>query len=123
MFLFISYNLDSLTLCSHCVGVFAECVSSAMFAVRARLEAQSPSLKFALATRASTGTLINTQWNLIRVCHPRRQKRSYVQVYGFCIRTLRLPVISVMIIEVVRFSYSDRSCLTTDFGTICSKVC
>ena len=41
-----------------------------------------------------------------------------VQVYGFCIRTLRLPVISVMIIRVMRFSYNQ----TADFGTICSKL-
>ena len=32
-----------------------------------------------------------------------------VQVYGFCIRTLHLPVISVMIIGVMRFSYNDRA--------------
>ena len=31
-----------------------------------------------------------------------------MQVYGFCIRTLRLPVISVMIIGVMRFSYNHR---------------
>ena len=34
-----------------------------------------------------------------------------VQVYGFCIRTLRLPVISVMIIGVMQFSYNDRAVL------------
>ena len=32
-----------------------------------------------------------------------------VQVYGFCIRTLRLPVISVMIIGVMRLSYNERT--------------
>ena len=32
-----------------------------------------------------------------------------MQVYGFCIRTLRLPVISVMIIGVMRLSYNDRA--------------
>ena len=32
-----------------------------------------------------------------------------MQVYGFCIRTLRLLVISVMIIGVMRFSYNDRA--------------
>ena len=32
-----------------------------------------------------------------------------VQVYGFCIRTLRLPVISVMIIGVMRLSYNERA--------------
>ena len=32
-----------------------------------------------------------------------------MQVYGFCIRTLRLPEISVMIIGVMRFSYNDRA--------------
>ena len=31
-----------------------------------------------------------------------------VQVYGFCIRTLRLPVISVMIIGVMRSSYNEK---------------
>ena len=30
-----------------------------------------------------------------------------MQVYGFCIRTLRLPVISVMIIGVMRLSYNE----------------
>ena len=38
-----------------------------------------------------------------------------VQVYGFCIRTLRLPVISVMIIGVMRFSYTDRAVLDGRF--------
>ena len=38
-----------------------------------------------------------------------------VQVYGFCIRTLRLPVISVMIIGVMRFSYNDRAVLDGRF--------
>ena len=32
-----------------------------------------------------------------------------VQVYGFCIRTLRLPVISVMINGVMRLSYNERA--------------
>ena len=32
-----------------------------------------------------------------------------VQVYGFCIRTLHLPVISVMIIGVMRLSYNERA--------------
>ena len=32
-----------------------------------------------------------------------------MQVYGFCIRTLRLPVISVMIIGVKRLSYRERA--------------
>ena len=32
-----------------------------------------------------------------------------VQVYGFCIRTLRLPVISVMIIGIMRLSYNERA--------------
>ena len=32
-----------------------------------------------------------------------------VQVYGVCIRTLRLPVISVMIIGVMRLSYNERA--------------
>ena len=32
-----------------------------------------------------------------------------MQVYGFCIRTLHLPVISVMIIGVMRFSYNERA--------------
>ena len=45
-----------------------------------------------------------------------------MQVYGFCIRTLRLPVISVMIIGVMRFSYNKRAVLTADFGTVCSKL-
>ena len=38
-----------------------------------------------------------------------------VQVYGFCIRTLRLPVISVMIIGVMRFSYNKRAVLDGRF--------
>ena len=38
-----------------------------------------------------------------------------MQVYGFCIRTLRLPVISVMIIGVMRFSYNDRAVLDSRF--------
>ena len=32
-----------------------------------------------------------------------------MQVYGFCILTLRLPVISVMIIGVMRLSYNERA--------------
>ena len=32
-----------------------------------------------------------------------------MQVYGFCIRTLRLPVIFVMIIGVMRLSYNERA--------------
>ena len=32
-----------------------------------------------------------------------------VQVYGICIRTLHLPVISVMIIGVMRLSYNERT--------------
>ena len=32
-----------------------------------------------------------------------------VQVYGICIRTLHLPVISVMIIGVMRLSYNERA--------------
>ena len=32
-----------------------------------------------------------------------------MQVYGFCIRTLHLPVISVMIIGVMRLSYNERA--------------
>ena len=32
-----------------------------------------------------------------------------MQVYGFYIRTLRLPVISVMIIGVMRLSYNERA--------------
>ena len=31
-----------------------------------------------------------------------------MQVYGFCIRTLCLPVISVMIIGVMRSSYNEK---------------
>ena len=46
-----------------------------------------------------------------------------MQVYGFCIRTLRLPVISVMIIGVMRLSYNERAVPDGDFGTICSKLC
>ena len=47
-----------------------------------------------------------------------------MQVYGFCIRTLRLPVISVMIIGgVMRLLYNERAVQTADFGTICSKLC
>ena len=32
-----------------------------------------------------------------------------MQVYGFCIRTLRFPVISVMIIGIMRLSYNERA--------------
>ena len=35
--------------------------------------------------------------------------RGGMQVYGFCIRTLRLPVISVMINGVTRLSYNERA--------------
>ena len=38
-----------------------------------------------------------------------RGPEEVVQVYGFCIRTLRLPVISVMIIGVMRLSYNERA--------------
>ena len=38
-----------------------------------------------------------------------------VQVYGFCIRTLRLPVISVLIIGVMRFSYNKKAVLDRRF--------
>ena len=39
-------------------------------------------------------------------CH---YAEEVVQVYGFCIRTLHLPVISVMIIGVMRLSYNERA--------------
>ena len=42
-------------------------------------------------------------------------RMKVVQVYGVCIRTLRLPVISVMIIGVMRFSYNDRAVLDGRF--------
>ena len=45
----------------------------------------------------------------------RLSPEEVVQVYGFCIRTLRLPVISVMIIGVMRFSYNDRAVLDGRF--------
>ena len=32
-----------------------------------------------------------------------------MQVYGFCIRTLHVPVISVMIIGVMQLSYNERA--------------
>ena len=38
-----------------------------------------------------------------------------MQVYGFCIHTLRLTVISVMIIGVMWFSYNDRAVLDGRF--------
>ena len=38
-----------------------------------------------------------------------------MQVYGVCIRTLHLPVISVMIIGVMQFSYNDRAMLDGRF--------
>ena len=37
------------------------------------------------------------------------RSEEVVQVYGFCIRTLHLPVISVMIIGVMRLSYNERA--------------
>ena len=37
------------------------------------------------------------------------------QAYRYCIRTLRLPVIPVMIIGVMRFSYNDRAVLNGIF--------
>ena len=37
------------------------------------------------------------------------QAEEVVQVYGFCIRTLRLAVISVMMIEVMWLSYNERA--------------
>ena len=40
-----------------------------------------------------------------------------MQVYGFCIRTLRLPVISVMIIGVMRLSYNERAVPAVVFAT------
>ena len=51
-----------------------------------------------------------------------------MQVYGFCIRTLHLPVISLMIIGVMRLSYNERAVpagtgQTADLGTICSQLC
>ena len=57
-------------------------------------------------------------WKIIPTCcHRNKGEVEYitvyaeevVQVYGFCIRTLRLPVISVMIIGVMRLSYSERA--------------
>ena len=43
---------------------------------------------------------------------------AVVQVYGFCIH---LPVISVIIIGVLRLSYNRKElCQTADFRTICS---
>ena len=37
------------------------------------------------------------------------RSEEVVEVYGFRIRTLRLPVISVMIIRVMRLSYNERT--------------
>ena len=37
------------------------------------------------------------------------RSEEVVQVYGFCIRTLRFPVISVMIIGIMRLSYNERA--------------
>ena len=50
------------------------------------------------------------RWNLsfLAVLSPNKSE-EVVQVYGFCIRTLRLPVISVMIIGVMRLSYNERA--------------
>ena len=38
----------------------------------------------------------------------RVQSEEVVQVYGICIRTLHLPVISVTIIGVMRLSHNER---------------
>ena len=38
-----------------------------------------------------------------------RKPEEVVQVYGICIRTLHLPVISVMIIGVMWLSYNERA--------------
>ena len=45
-----------------------------------------------------------------------------VQVYGICICTLRLPVISIMIIGVMRFSYTDRAVLDGRFRHLFQAV-
>ena len=44
-----------------------------------------------------------------RVTYCSFHPEKVVQVYGFCIHTLRLPVISVMIIGVMRLSYNERA--------------
>ena len=44
--------------------------------------------------------------------HP---SEEVVQVYGFCICTLRLPVISIMIIGVTRLSYNERAVTDSRF--------
>ena len=46
-----------------------------------------------------------------------------VQVYGLCICTLHLSVISVKTIGVMRLSYNEDLCQMVDYGTICSKLC
>ena len=38
-----------------------------------------------------------------------RASEEVVQVYGICIRTLHLPVISLMIIGVMQLSYNERA--------------
>ena len=55
----------------------------------------------------------------------RRLCREGVQVYGFCIRTLRLPLISGRYDNrSYRVVVQRKSCAkTADFGTICSKLC
>ena len=46
-----------------------------------------------------------------------------VQVYGICIRTLHLPVISIMIIGVMRLSHNERAVSEGRFRDHCSKLC
>ena len=52
-------------------------------------------------------------WKILRMgfkfWYVTRELEEVVQVYGICIRTLHLPVISVMIIGVMRLSYNERA--------------
>ena len=56
----------------------------------------------------SAAVAILRQSNQVALAVQKSAAEEVVQVYGFCIRTLRLPVISVMIIGVMRL-YNKRA--------------
>ena len=58
----------------------------------------------------SAAVAILRQSNQVALAVRKSAAEEVVQVYGFCIRTLRLPVISVMIIGVIIFAIGTCNC-------------
>ena len=70
-------------------------------ATHLRTRCTTPSVRVSLCN-TSAHALYHT---LCECC----RSEEVVQVYGICIRTLHLPVISVMILGVMRLSYNERA--------------